>query len=284
MLRIHQINCGDMSPIGGRLIDGFSHGLDSKLVCHCWVVETDDGLILVNTGLGLEPGPPPFFRWLMRPRLARQRTALHHVQRLGYQSGDVKHILLTCMDFDHVGGLKDFPGATIHVFEREKQEAENPSNWLGRRRYKAPAWSSNLNWRLYPEAQEDWYGFAATSIELPGATLWLLNLPGPTAGHAGVAILTKQGWMLHAGNAYFYRQEVDSVGYRCPLGLRVYQRFMECNHALRLQTRSRLRQLVQAKSNEIRVCSGHDFIELTAYQASAEPLRQLQKRAAEMQL
>lgn len=39
-----------MCPVGGRLVDGFSRGLTAKLVCHCLLVETEQGLVLVDTG------------------------------------------------------------------------------------------------------------------------------------------------------------------------------------------------------------------------------------------
>jgi hypothetical protein len=49
-MRIHHVSCGTMCPVGGRLVDGFSRGLTAKLVCHCLLVETEQGLVLVDTG------------------------------------------------------------------------------------------------------------------------------------------------------------------------------------------------------------------------------------------
>ena len=37
----------------------------------------------------------------------------------------------------------------------------------------------------------------------------MVPLPGHTLGHAGVAIDTPDGWLLNAGDAYFYRHEMD---------------------------------------------------------------------------
>jgi glyoxylase-like metal-dependent hydrolase (beta-lactamase superfamily II) len=37
----------------------------------------------------------------------------HQVQRLGFDPRDVRHIVLTHLDFDHAGGLDDFPHATV---------------------------------------------------------------------------------------------------------------------------------------------------------------------------
>ncbi len=45
-MRIHHLNCGCMCPVGGRLWDGASRGATARLVCHCLLIETDQGLAL----------------------------------------------------------------------------------------------------------------------------------------------------------------------------------------------------------------------------------------------
>ena len=53
-LRIHHLNCMSLRPVGGRLIDGRSGWFErARFVSHCLLVETGDGLALVDTGLGL---------------------------------------------------------------------------------------------------------------------------------------------------------------------------------------------------------------------------------------
>ena len=53
MIRVHHLNCGSLRPLGGRFIDGEpgAHRL-ARLVCHCLLLETDSGLVLVDTGFG----------------------------------------------------------------------------------------------------------------------------------------------------------------------------------------------------------------------------------------
>ncbi|NIU60599.1 MAG: MBL fold metallo-hydrolase, partial [Pseudomonas stutzeri] len=110
-MRIHHLNCGCMCPLGGALFDGFSKGLTAQLVCHCLLLETDQhGLVLVDTGFGTEdvrrPGErlSPFFRALNNIRLEPRYTALEQLHRLGFAAEDVRHIVLTHLDFDHAGG------------------------------------------------------------------------------------------------------------------------------------------------------------------------------------
>jgi glyoxylase-like metal-dependent hydrolase (beta-lactamase superfamily II) len=51
----------------------------------------------------------------------------------------------------------------------------------------------------------------------------MVPLLGHTAGHCGITLQTDGGWMLHAGDAYFHRWELDVGWPRCPPGLRGYQ-------------------------------------------------------------
>src|SRR5438552_1900579 len=90
-------------------------------------------------------------------------------------------------------------------------------------------------------------------VETPAAGLVLAGLPpelllvplsGHTRGHAAVAVREDSGrWLLHAGDAYFYRDETDPENPRCTPGLRVFQRMAEMDRAQRLANQQRLREL-----------------------------------------
>ena len=52
-MRVHHLNCGTIRHAGGRFFDGRRGVLRvAKLVCHCLLIEGEDGLVLVDTGLG----------------------------------------------------------------------------------------------------------------------------------------------------------------------------------------------------------------------------------------
>ena len=53
-MRVHHLNCGLMAPLGGALFDGVSAGPTAKLACHCLLIETGQGLVLVDTGFGIK--------------------------------------------------------------------------------------------------------------------------------------------------------------------------------------------------------------------------------------
>jgi glyoxylase-like metal-dependent hydrolase (beta-lactamase superfamily II) len=269
-MRIHHLNCGCMCPVGGRLMDGVSHGLAGQLVCHCLLVETDRGLVLVDTGFGTrdveEPYErlSPFFIHFNRIQFDRRYTALEQVRSRGFSAHDVRHIVLTHLDFDHAGGLEDFPDARVHVLQSEAEVTTVRHGFIQRRRYRPEQWDGVHDWRFYRPGGERWFGFEAVR-DLDGLPpeILMVPLPGHTVGHAGVAVDTPEGWLLNAGDAYFYRHEMDAAP-RCTPGLAAYQRMMEMDRPTRLHNQERLRGLANDRRSRTRIFCSHDAVELEA--------------------
>lgn len=272
-MKIHHLNCGTDCPVGGALFDGRSKGPLARLVCHCLLIESDAGLILVDTGYGLKDvdhphrGPSPRItrpmRTMLNIRLREEETAMRQVERLGFSAGDVRHILLTHLDFDHAGGLEDFPHATVHVMDAEFSAATGPRRgFVPRNRYRPAQLDEVRNWRRYSGQGEPWFGFPAVrDIEGLPPEILMVPLPGHTLGHAGIAVQGENGWLLHAGDAYFYRGEMRGEQRKCTPGLRAYQRMMETDRQARLENQERLRRLSVAKKDEVRVLCAHDAVE-----------------------
>jgi glyoxylase-like metal-dependent hydrolase (beta-lactamase superfamily II) len=272
-MRIHHLNCGCMCPVGGRLWDGVSRGPAAQLVCHCLLVETDSsGLVLVDTGFGSRDVEDPYgrlsplFIHMNRIRLEHRYTALAEVRGRGFSPRDVRHIVLTHLDFDHAGGLEDFPEAIVHVLQPEAQAAEQRDGFIRRRRYRPEQWDEVGHWSFYDRGGERWFGFDAVRglAGLPPEIL-MIPLPGHSAGHAGVAIDTPEGWLLNAGDAYFYRREMDAEP-ACTPGLAAYQRLMEEDRPTRLHNQERLRALANDRRSNVRIFCSHDPVELAALQ------------------
>jgi len=270
-MRIHHLNCGTCCPVGGRLFDGTTDGPLGHLVCHCLLIESDVGLVLVDTGFGIRDIAHPhrrlseFFLKLNNIQLQLEETAESQVRALGFDPKDVRHIVVTHLDFDHAGGIEDFPNAAIHVTSREKEVAQagRGGAFVGRRRYRPQQWDEVLDWRLYPMGQgERWFGFDAVR-DLDGLPpeILLVPLAGHTWGHCGVAVQADDGWLLHAGDAYFYRGEVGAEEPTCPPGLAGYQRLMEVDRTARLANQARLRRLSLDHGDEVRVFCAHDPVE-----------------------
>ena len=95
-MRIHHLNCGSLCPRGGRMLGGAGGPLSpAPMCCHCLLIECDDRLILVDTGLGVEDVNDSrrlgfLFNAMTRPQLAVAETALRQVADLGFRPDDVR--------------------------------------------------------------------------------------------------------------------------------------------------------------------------------------------------
>lgn len=272
-MKVHHLNCGSMCPIGRRLLTGKGGWLEpAHMCCHCLLIEGRDGLILVDTGLGtgdvLEPGRLGLgCHIFFRPRLLIEETALHQIRELGLDPRDVRHIVPTHLDLDHAGALGDFPQAEVHVFAKELQAALTRPRIREKFRYVPEQWAHGPHWSPHGLDGGRWMGFdAIRALPDTDEEVLLVPLTGHTRGHCGVAVRTDDGWLLHCGDAYFFRDEVEPGGH-CPVGLKAYQSVLQMNKAARLSNQRRLRELKQQRGDEVTLFCAHDPVELARLSA-----------------
>ena len=251
-VKVHHLNCGTMRP-----------RLAPALVCHVLLVETARGLVLVDSGFGLEDVRDPAGRLggtrrLTRPVLDPAETAVRQVEGIGHSPGDVTAIVMTHLDSDHVGGLADFPGAVVHVTTSELGAALGPRTRLERNRYRtaqrahAPTLVEHS-----PAAGDGWRGF--TAVELDGITpgLVLIALPGHTRGHAAVAVDAGDRWVLHAGDAFYHHGQVDGSG-SAPATLRRMERAVAHDWDLVQANHARLAEVAAGDDPSLLLVNSHD--------------------------
>jgi glyoxylase-like metal-dependent hydrolase (beta-lactamase superfamily II) len=249
------------------------------MCCHCLLIEGDDGLILVDAGLGIEDVNEPrrlgfLFNTMVRPRLDVAETALRQVADLGFRVSDVRHIVPTHLDLDHAGGICDFPDAAVHVFADELRAASHRSTLVERSRYRAAQIAGVKKWAAVEEDGESWFGFSAVRA-IPGTRdeVLLVPLPGHSRGHCGVAVRRPDDWLLHCGDAYFHHSEVAPGGGVTPKGLRFFESMVEFDSAQRLANQARLRELARAAAGEVKLICSHDlsdFFGMKSAQREAE--------------
>ncbi|WP_035792020.1 MBL fold metallo-hydrolase [Kitasatospora mediocidica] len=263
-MTIRHLDCASMCPIGGRLLLGNGGRLTGRLVAHCLVVESADGLVLVDTGLGTDDVADPHrlgrsFLAVVRPRLSLASTAVHQLRALGYDPRDVRHIVLTHLDVDHAGGLADFPDARVHVLADELRAARVRATRGERDRYRPVQWAHGPRWVEHESGGESWFGFQAVR-PLSGVDpeILLVPLPGHTRGHSGVAVRQGAGWLLHCGDAYFSHTEIEPGAGRRPPGLLAFQRMVALDDRARLHNQERLRTLRREHGDEVRLLCAHD--------------------------
>jgi glyoxylase-like metal-dependent hydrolase (beta-lactamase superfamily II) len=285
-MRIHHLNGATMCPVGGRHFLGSGSGFTgATLVCHCLLIETDAGLVLVDTALGLDDVQAPEHAGVRRvmkalgARFDAEETVVRQVERLGFRREDVRHIVLTHLDLDHAGGLSDFPRAKVHVYAEEHAAAVVERRLREKGRYHESQWAHGPDWALYRPQGEPWFGFECVrQLEgLPPEVL-LVPLTGHTRGHCAVAVDRGDRWLLHAGDAYFFHGEMKPDGHHCPPGLRLFQTLFEVDRKQRLANQERLRELVRTQGNEVDVFCAHDLEEYRRLSSAAETVAATPRR------
>jgi glyoxylase-like metal-dependent hydrolase (beta-lactamase superfamily II) len=205
---------------------------------------------------------PGAFVKLVRPALDHAETAIARVQALGFAARDVRHVVVTHLDLDHAGGIADFPDATIHVHAREHAAAMAPPTVRERERYRKTHWAHGPKWAVYTEDGDTWRGLPAIA-KLRGldADVGLVPMHGHTRGHSAVIAKSGERWLVHAGDAYFHRNEMGEG--KVPLALRAFESFVETDKAARRASASALRQL-RASYSDVALFCAHDTEEFAA--------------------
>lgn len=154
-MKVHHLNCGTMNP-----------PTIAPVVCHVLLVETGNGLVLVDTGFGAHDCADPAgrvgpLRHFLKPILSPEETAAHQIEQLGFRRDDVRHIVVTHLDLDHIGGLSDFPHAQVHVTAAEALGAIISPSRFEKTRYRCTQWAHKPNIVEHDPQGEKWRGFAA---------------------------------------------------------------------------------------------------------------------------
>jgi glyoxylase-like metal-dependent hydrolase (beta-lactamase superfamily II) len=262
-MRIRAIECGSMRPFGGHLWDGATPGFGpAHLACRCLLAETEAGLVLVDTGFGLDDVNSPVprlsraFYHADRVHLEADETAVSRLRRMGLNPQDVRHIVMTHLDFDHAGGLTDFPWARVHVHAKEAAAARHRQGPVARGRYRPAQLSHSMT--EYHTPGEPWLGLPTLrGLEGLPPSIFLVPLPGHTDGHCGVALDTGEGSVLHAGDAIFMHSELRPPLPTPPLAS-AYASFMQTDREARLQSRRLLQALVREHGEEVTILCTHD--------------------------
>lgn len=271
--RVHHLNCACIQrlTIHGR-----------HLACHCMLIETPtSGLVLVDTGLGtcdlIQPARRlgiTFTYLYAKPRRDPALAAVSQIRQLGFDPRDVRHIVMTHLDLDHVGGLVDFPHAKVHVHANELEAAMRRKSFRDKHRYLPPMWAHGPHWETYAEEGEPWFGFEAVR-DLRGLPPEILLVPlfGHTLGHCGVAVRATSGWLLHAGDAYFDPREIHGAQRQCAWKVGIFQALVQTRRGQRLHNQARLRAFTAAHP-EVRVFSAHNPFEYLDAIGVVDPIGQ----------
>ncbi|RNC82943.1 MAG: MBL fold metallo-hydrolase [Phycisphaera sp.] len=252
MTKLMHVNCGTLR------VPSFP-----TVVCHCLALQDDGGVVLIDAGIGLLDVQQPTDRLgteLIEAagfQLNAHDTAIARLEAMGISCEQVRHIVLTHADPDHAGGLADFPEATVHIAAEELANLRS-----GHPRYVAAQFDHGPRWQTHDDSEStDWFGIPSRRLDCTcQAEVLLVPLPGHTAGHCGVAIGQDGKWLLHVGDAYYLKAELDDPNH--PAGQLAAMRADDDN--LRQSSLGTLRRLRDNHADTIEMIGYHDITELPA--------------------
>lgn len=246
-VRIHHLNCGTLRPPG------------EAMVCHVLLIETGSRLVLVDTGFGTADVRDPRrlgpVRHVIGSALREEETAIAQIRAQGLDPAAVTDIVLTHGDLDHAGGIGDFPDARIHLLAEEHVAVHRRRGLLESQRYRPAQWAHHPLVTGHPPGEGRWMGLTrVVDLSEVAAGMLLVPLPGHTAGHAGVALPTADGWLLHAGDAFHSPASVEQGRNR--LDVHVRQGLLAHDGPALRRTQRALSAL--AGREDLRMINAHD--------------------------
>ncbi len=281
-MRVHQLNCGTMS---------------GSMPTRVLLVEAPDGLVLVDSGIGLQDIADPAgrlgpARFLLRPALDPAEAAVRRIEALGLDPRDVRHIVLTHFDMDHIGGLADFPDAAVHVTSPGLTFAVRMPRFVERRRYRRAQLAHGPRFSEYEYGTDRWEGFRVLDLGHVVEGMMFVDLPGHAVGHAGVFVPGGGGVadggagrgagagdagpeqqdnddddahtggptrkdLLHAGDAFYHRDQLDPAA-RIPASVTIPERLLALQPDALPFTHSGLGALARRRAADLDVLCAHD--------------------------
>jgi glyoxylase-like metal-dependent hydrolase (beta-lactamase superfamily II) len=181
------------------------------LPIYAWTIETDEGVIVVDTGETARTSEPgylprwhPYYRLAVRFDVAPEQEIGPQLRQLGISPEDVRTVILTHLHTDHAGGLHHFSRSEVLVSDEELRLAKGfagrfrgylPNRW--------PSWFAPrpLTFETIPLGPFD-RSLRVTS----DSSVAIVPTPGHTPGHVSVIVVDGAISYFLAGDASYTQQ------------------------------------------------------------------------------
>jgi glyoxylase-like metal-dependent hydrolase (beta-lactamase superfamily II) len=177
------------------------------LPIYAWVIDHEEGLIVVDTGetsrvhhRGYHPWWHPFYRRAARFSVAPEEEIGPQLRALGIAPRDVRHVVLTHLHTDHAGGLAHLTGAQTWVHHGEFSRATGLGGRLqGYLPHRWPKW-----WQpKFLRFEKQPVGPFAESMPLTSkGDVRIVPTPGHTPYHVSVLVRGTPNYFLAGDTSY----------------------------------------------------------------------------------
>ena len=159
-----------------------NYGQKILIPVYSWLIEGAEEPVLVDAGCSAEE----FRKYTIFSEDLEEISPIEKsLARFGLSTSDIKTIIVTHLDTDHILNAKKFPNAKFIVQEEELNFVRNPH----------PAWTH----RYYKELYEglNFETIRGDTEIIPGVEA--ISTPGHTVGSQSVAVATEQGRFVICG-------------------------------------------------------------------------------------
>jgi glyoxylase-like metal-dependent hydrolase (beta-lactamase superfamily II) len=233
-----------------------------KLPIPFYVIRHPEGIVLFDSGLGENIREQihgwwvhRLFQLLLPYRFRKDEAAVNQLKEMGIEPGAVRYIVISHFHYDHVGGLRDFPHATV-VVSRAEWEHANVGRWKARFRGVMTEQLQGVESRLWIVDYQPgtslgpFYG----SFDLFGdGSLILVATPGHTPGHQSLLVTLGSGQKIFlTGDAVWVREN-----YNWPAPKSWMVRFLEEKADQAWETTLKIRKF-REENPDVFIIPGHD--------------------------
>ena len=183
-----------------ELLDGATPGPVS-LVVPSFLIEHDDGLVLLDTGLAPEAvdAQAAYGEIGRQIAFAPEKRVDRQLEALGYAPSEITHVVVSHAHFDHTGGLRLFPRARFLLGEGDRGAVDDPeASEVARAEDFAPA-------------REFAWTFVEGDLDLFGDySVVMLAMPGHTPGNTSLLVRFPGRTLLLTGDTAHLRSAVET--------------------------------------------------------------------------